>query len=85
MQKKRENKPAVDDRDDLVPPSHGSHQAQVLNGPLHGLQGEVSCDDKGLTGFSESYFLESVAPAVLLICYLILMMTHSSRGLHIKC
>ena len=32
--------PAVDDRDDLVPPSHRPHQAQVLDGPLHGLQEE---------------------------------------------
>ena len=30
--------PAVDDRDDLVPPPHGSHQAQVLDGALHRLQ-----------------------------------------------
>ena len=29
--------PAVDDRDDLVPPSHRPHHAQVLDRPLHGL------------------------------------------------
>ena len=36
----REDLPAVDDRDDLVPPSHRPHQAQVLDGPLHGLSEE---------------------------------------------
>ena len=34
----REDLPAVDDRDDLVPPPHRPHQAQVLDRPLHRLQ-----------------------------------------------
>ena len=38
--KMREDLPAVDDRDDLVPPPHCPHQTQVLDGPLHGLSEE---------------------------------------------